>query len=153
MKKSVTLPLEIIFIQKLSTISKIHKIEICFEKLSKISGDWSAKALLLERGGDIKEAAKLLLDCLSDASQFHLERLDAFLNFAKRVAQKLSQSECDEYFLPLFDVVSSFSLDLMRELLPRALVGLFGLVSSWLALPTWLIVCFLASVVNNHEFP
>ena len=122
------MPLEIIFIQKLSTISKIHKIEFFFEKLSKISGDWSAKALLLERGGDIKEAAKLLLDCLSDASQYHLERLDAFLNFAKRVAQKLSQSECDDYFLPLFDVVSSFSLDLMRELLPRALVGLIGLV-------------------------
>ena len=36
--------------------------------------------------------------------------------------------ECDEYFLPLFDVVSGFSLDLMRELLPRALVGLIGLV-------------------------
>ena len=56
-------------------------------------GDWSAKALLLERAGDVSGAAKLLLDCLADSSQFHLERLDNFLHFAKRVSPNLTQGK------------------------------------------------------------
>lgn len=53
----------------------------------------AARAVLLERSGDYKEASTILLQCLQESNEHQEEKLKSFLSFATRIADNLNQGK------------------------------------------------------------